>query len=254
MKKILVIWGICLAIAYKTSAQDSLKASAIYKIPIELLAGEGLANMEQSDPSRKVYQRKVYDGKDIAVFMVAIGTGITNEFQSFPMEEFIFWMNGKAVVEPEGEDAFPIYSGDYFIQAKGFHGKWNFIDIGGLHLELALIAKNRPDSTFKSPMTKALVVNRDILSGVTTPADGVIYEGPELTLKVLTSIEFVGKESRERMVHVLNGVLTITTQDKEEQHYYPGDFLIIPEGFNSTFSTNSLQNIRVLEVFKTEVK
>ena len=103
-------------------------------------------------------------------------------------------------------------------------------------------------------MTKALVVDWDILSGVTTPIDGVIYEGPELTLKVLTSIEFVEKESREWMMHVLNGVLTITTQDKEEQHYYPGDFLIIPEGFNGTFSSNSLQNLRVLEVFKSELE
>jgi|GEM_PF-5005079 len=251
MKKILLIWCISFAIMQNTLAQDS---PSIYKISTELLAGEGLAKMEQSDPSRKVYQRKVYDGEDIAVFMVAIGTGITNEFQGFPMEEFIFWMNGKALVEPAGEDSFPIYSGDYFIQAKGFHGKWNFIDIGGLHLELALIAKNRPDSTFKSPMTKALVIDRDILSGVTMPADGVIYEGPELTLKVLTSIALIEKVSRERMIHVLNGVLTITTKDKIESYYHPGDFFIIPKGFDGTFSTNSLQELRVLEVFKTKIK
>jgi len=169
------------------------------------------------------------------------------------MEEFIFWMNGKAVVEPEGEEAFPVYSGDYFIQAKGFHGKWNFEDIGSIHLELALVAKNRPDSTFKSPITKALVIDRDILSGTVKPKNGLIYEGPELTVKALTSPKELDKKtSQERMIHVLNGVLNITDQDSIEHIFYPGDFLVLSEDFKGSFSSTSLQKLRVLEVYKTK--
>lgn len=253
MKRLLIICGVCLTIINNTLAQNTRKVPAIYKIPIDLLAGEGLEEKKQADPSRSFYQKLVFNGADLAVYMVAIETGITNEFQSFPMEEFIFWMNGKAVVEPEGEDSFPVYTGDYFIQAKGFRGKWNFVDIGSPHLELALVAKNRPDSTFKSPMTKALLIDRDIVSGVVKPSNGAIYQGPELTLNILNSVkELSEKVSRERMLHVLNGVLTITESNQPEQTFYPGDFIIFKEGFKGTFQSNSLQELRVFEVYKTK--
>jgi len=105
------------------------------------------------------------------------------------MEELIYWKNGMAIIEPVGEDPFEVHAGDYFIQAKGFQGKWNFIDIGGPHLELALIAKNRPDSTVQSPMTRAIILERDMLSSVTKPDDGLVYEGAELTMNLLTEPE-----------------------------------------------------------------
>ncbi|MEO0333808.1 MAG: cupin domain-containing protein, partial [Bacteroidota bacterium] len=162
MEKIIVIGGFCLFMVNVLLAQQELsESSSIYKTPKELLAGEGLEATEQADSSRVAYQKRVYDGKDIAIYMVAIGTGITNEFESFPMEEFIFWMNGKAIVKPVNEAPFEIHSGDFFVQAKGSEGKWNFVDNEGLHLELALVAKNRPDSTVKSPISKALVLDRD---------------------------------------------------------------------------------------------
>mgnify|MGYP001792340575 FL=1 len=257
MRRAFIIGSFCLIITHALLAQQELPESpSIYKIPEELLAGEGLKSIEQADPSRKVYQKKVYDGKDLAIYMVAIGTGITNEFESFPMEEFIFWINGKAVVEPANEPPFEVHSGDYFVQAKGFHGKWNFVDNGGLHLELALVAKNRPDSTVKSLISRALVIDRDIISGVSelTYEKEVVYEGVELTVNMLRSRELVFENlSQERMIHLLSGVLTITSKDdNSKQHFYPGDFLVIPEGFSGTLSSNSLQAPRVIEVFKTK--
>ena len=243
-----ILGGLFIAI---TSLSFSQQSPSIYKISNELLAGEGLDVIPQKDSTRTVYQKKVYDGKDLAVFIVAIGTGITNEFRSFPLEEFIFWMNGKAVVEPVGEDPISVYTGDYFIQAKGFNGKWNFVDIGGVHLELALVAKNRPDSTFKSPMFKALVIDRDIISGVSKPTDHLIYEGPELTVNLLTQSNQLENLTNERMLHVLNGTLTLMEENQTEQTFYPGDFFVVPEGFNGTWTSTSIQNLRVFEVYKT---
>lgn len=250
MNKILIIGIICFLTTYHMLAQDLQK---IHKIPIDLLAGEGLDYIQQADSSRIVYQKKVYDGIDFAIFMVAIGTGITNEFENFPLEEFIFWMNGKAIVEPKGEESFPIYTGDYFIQAKGFQGKWNFVDIGGVHLELSLVAKNRPDAAIKSPISKALVINQDILSGVLKPDNGLFYEGPELTVRVLNAKEeLLDNISRERMIHILNGILIITDEEQIDHHFYPGDFVILPKDFDCTFESNSLQQIRIIEVYKTK--
>ena len=224
---------------------------SIHRIPKPLLSGEGLDKIQQSDTSRTAFQKKVYDGSTIAIYIVAIGTGITNEFQNFRMEEFIYWMNGKAIVEPVGAQPFPIYTGDYFIQAKGFKGKWNFVDIGGVHLELALIAKNRPDSTFKSPMSQAMVLDRELLSGVSVPPNGNIYKGPELTVNLITNAAQLDGKSPERMLHVLNGVLTVTINQAPEQQFYPGDFFVLSEGFQGTWRSNSLQKLRVLEVYKS---
>ncbi|MEL7148341.1 MAG: cupin domain-containing protein [Bacteroidota bacterium] len=252
MKQILFIVVLFLLSTLNVAGQKAGQPAQIVKIPAAMLAGEGLNTIPQRDSTRTVYQKTVYNGTDIAVFMVAIGTGITNKFDGFPLEEFIYWANGKAVVEPVGEAPFSIYSGDYFIQAKGFRGKWNFVDIGGPHLELSLIAKNRPDSTFKSPINKALVLDKDLLSGVSKPADSLVYSGPELTVNLLTEqAQFFSNTSRERMLHVLNGTLTITTEDDQIQHFYPGDFLIIPADTRCQFEVSKVQQIRVLEVFKT---
>ncbi|MEM6842749.1 MAG: cupin domain-containing protein [Bacteroidota bacterium] len=257
MTTTIITCGFCLFTANVLSAQpEPPESPSVYKIPQELLAGEGLDPIEQSDSSRVIYQKRVYDGEDLAIFMLAIGTGITNEFQSFPMEEFIFWMNGKAVVEPVNEAPFEVHSGDFFVQAKGFKGKWNFVDNGGLHLELALVAKNRPDSTVQSPISHALVIDRDIISGVSelNTKKEVIYQGVELTVNRLSIEKLVFEnDSQERMIHVLNGILSINTEgNNAEQHFYPGDFLVIPAGFRGTLVSHSLQAPRVLEVFKTK--
>ena len=236
--------------------QTNDKTLHVLKVPTTLLAGEGLDSIPQNDPSRTVFQRKFYDGENLALFIVAIGTNITNSFQGFPFEEFIFWMNGKALVEPEGEPAFEIHSGDYFIQAKGFKGKWNFVDNGGVHLELALIAKNRPDSHVKSPMSKAFVIGEDVLSGVTglTKESQVVYEGAELNVNLIRKKEkdFDGKDT-EALMHVLSGVLSVSTEgNKATEVFYPGDFFIVPPKFKGSWHSKSLQDLRVLEVFKAK--
>ena len=236
---------------YKSHAQTD---QPIYQLSRECLAGEGLNKIKQKDSTRTVYQKKVYDGHDIAIYLVAIGTGITNEFSNFPLEEFIFWMNGKAIIEPRGEEAFSIQTGDYFVQAKGFKGKWNFVDTDGVHLELALVAKDRPDSTFKSPMTRAMILDRDLISGVTKPDDGLVYEGPEITVKLYQSAKDLMKSNQERMVHILNGVLTLVNQDGQKRLFYPGDFFVVKEGFTGIWNSTSIQSLRVLEVFKTKME
>ena len=251
MKAKSIFWLFLLSATTSIAQESSESESAIYKISKEYLAGEGLDFIKQKDTTRTVYQKRVFNGVDLAVYMVAIGTGITNEFDGFPLEEFIFWMNGKAVVEPKGEEPFPIYTGDYFIQAKGFTGKWHFVDIGGPHLELALVAKNRPDSTFKSPMSRALILDRDIISGVQHPENGRIYEGPEITVNLLSKEGDLTVATHERMLHVLSGVLKFKSSEAEYL-LYPGDFLMVPEHTTGQWSSMGLQGLRVLEVYKTQ--
>ena len=253
MKKSIPILILFLLHFLHVQTQETKLNDTIYKISKDFLAGEGLDFKKQKDSTRTVYQKRVYNGNELAVYMIAIGTDITNEFESFPMEEFIFWINGKAVVEPKGEEAIEIHSGEYFIQAKGFSGKWNFVDTGGLHLELALIAKNRPDKQFKSPITKALVIDKNILSGVVKPSKGLIYKGPEITVNLLnTESDLTKNHHKERMLHIINGIITVESSHTKKEKLYPGDFFIVSEGFNGRMSSNSLQDLRVLEIFKSE--
>ena len=255
MKKIAIL-GVCLLIrAGLLFAQAEPESeSEIFQVSRETLAGVGLDPIKQKDSTRRFYQKNVYKGKDLLIYIVAIGSGITNEFNGFPMEEFIFWKNGKAVVEPEGQESFSIHSGDYFIQAKGFTGKWNFIGDGRLHLELAVIAANRPPSD-PSPISKALVIERDVISGVTENEEKeteVLYEGVELTLKVRRSKETnLEKLAKETMMHVVNGVLVVTSEGGESTKFLPGDFFVLPEGFSGKLESASLQGLRILEVTRT---
>lgn len=230
------------------------KDGSIFRISREVLAGEGLDPIKQKDSTRKFYQKNVYKGKDLLIYVVAIGSGITNKFDSFPMEEFIFWKNGKALVEPEGEESFSVNSGDYFIQPKGFNGKWSFIGDGQLHLELAVIAANRPPSN-PSPISKALIVDRDVISGVTDNEKNeieLLYEGVELTLKVLRSSDStIENLKNETMIHVVNGVLIVSQEDDEPQKFLPGDFFVLPEGFSGRLKSTGLQGLRLLAVSRS---
>ena len=236
--------------------QATTNKQNVIKVPKELLAGEGLDSIPQKDPSRTVFQKKVYDGEDVALFIVAIGTGITNTFEGFPLEEFIFWINGKAIVTPKDAPSFEIQKGDYFIQAKGFSGTWSFVENGGLHLELALIAKNRPDSLVKSPMTKAKVFDKDLISGITNldQETHVVYQGAELDVYLVRSKKrnFNGTAT-EALIHVLSGVLTVASKnDGSTEDFYPGDFFMIPPNFKGSWISDSLQDLRVLEVTKAK--
>lgn len=253
MRTQFIIWSLSMLLALSAHAQQTHQnAQSIYKIPQELLAGEGLDSIPQQDTTRTVFQKLIYSGEDLAIFMVAIGTGITNEFKGFPLEEFIFWANGKAVVEPDGEKPFAVNTGDYFVQAKGFNGKWNFVDIGGVHLELALIAKHRPDSTVKSPIPYAQVLDRDMLSGVSVPNNRQVYKGVEITVNLINEPSQLTTIKQERMLHVLNGVLTVMGPDMVEHKYYPGDFLVVQAGYQARWTSKSLQQLRMLEVYKTK--
>lgn len=232
--------------------QKSQQNDTIYSFSKELLSGQGLNFIKQKDPKREVYQKKIYDGTSLTVYMVAIGTGISNTFESFPMEEFIFWMNGKAIVEPLGGTPYEVQSGDYFIQAKGFKGNWKFVENGGLHLELAVIAKDRPQTKTMSDIASAKVIDRDVISGVAGIDKDwdIIYEGVELKVQMLrTKNRTFQQSSKERFFHVLNGVVTITLNEgKDRQVFYPNDFFILPEGFTGSWTSDSLQDLRLIEV------
>ncbi len=233
------------------SGQDVKESSKVFKISEEDLAGENLTpGVQNGESDTSYYQQRVYDGTDFIIFLVAINNR-TNEFGRFPLEEFILWADGKAIVEPDGEEPFEIQAGDYFIQPKGFKGKFNFVSGDEPHLELSLISKKRADSALVSPMTKAMIIDPDILSGSSEQYAGeisTIYSGVEIEVNLVRTEKriFQGNQ-KETLIHLLSGILLI-----DDQRFYPGDFLVIPEDFVGEWESVGFRPFRALEVYQVD--
>ena len=251
MKKLITLL-ILAGLPFAVSAQQTDTTPSIFRLSQDDLAGQNLTLAQTEKP---YYQRKAYDGKDLAIFIIGI-SNVTNEFESFPLEEFIFWKNGKAIVEPNGQPSFEVHSGDYFIQPKGFQGKFNFVGGDDYHLEFSIITKTRAPENEYSPINKAMVLSRDIVSGASKAHQGDkvnLYKGVEIEVNLLRTrqIKF-DPNSKERVVHVYNGVLTLTADSGQKEVFYPGDFFVIPEGYKGTWQSTGLQTLRAFEIYKVK--
>ena len=235
--------------------QAQSNSPEIVAISREDLAGENLTPAIQAgETDTSYYQQKAYDGTDFVIYLVAIKNR-TNEFQRFPIEEFIFWADGKAIVEPDDEQPFTIQASDYFIQPKGFKGKFNFVSGDEPHLELAMVSKKRADSASVSPMTKAMIIESNILSGSSelhAGEEALIYSGAELHVNLVRHRErLFADNEKERLIHLLSGTLTMKSNGVEMK-FYPGDFFVIPKGFSGTWKSDSFRTLRAIEVMQVD--
>ena len=252
MKKI-GLYCFCFLTVLLTWAQGIHDSTAIFRISRADLAGENLVGgVQDGESDTSYYQQRIYDGKELIVFLFAIKNR-TNTFERFPIEEFVFWADGKAIVEPDGEEPFAVVAGDYFVQPKGFKGKFNFVSGDEPHLELALVSKRRADSTSISPMTKALLIEPNIIAGSSEDHKGEqveIYSGIELTVNLVRHEKrtFSGNQ-KERLVHVLSGMLTAGGET-----FYPGDFFIVPANFSGDLTSIGFRPFRGLEVYQVDPK
>lgn len=219
------------------------------------LAGQNVTPRKiKGEPDSTFNQQEVYRGKDLLIYVLAIANR-TNELKNFPIEEFVFWMNGKAVVEPTTGNAFEVQTGDYFMQPKGFNGNWNFVNEYPFHLELSVITKAR--SVANSLIDRALIIDKNIISGASpdhAESSVNLYEGVELNLDLLNNPhETIHNNPQERLVHVLNGILTINAESGLQHTFYPGDFFVIPEGFSGRWEAVGLQPFRAFEIKKSDL-
>ena len=250
MKKTGLVIGLLLMLV-GAQAQETSVSSELFRIPRADLAGENLTpNVQQGESDTSYYQQRIYSGTDFSIYLVAIENR-PNTFERFPIEEFILWLDGKAIVEPVGEAPLTIQAGDYFVQPKGFQGSFNFVSGNPPHLEIALVSKRRADSASVSPVTKAMILDPNILSGSSeahTGESAPVYRGVELEVNLVRypNRTFEGTQ-KERLIHVLSGILTI-----EGETFYPGDFFVIPAAFSGEWQMTSFRPFRALEVYTVD--
>lgn len=74
-------------------------------------------------PERDYFQKTVYRGPQLSVFLLSSET-VENEIDNFPIDEFVYYMNGRADIKAKEGVEYTFLGGDYIFVPQGFSGSW----------------------------------------------------------------------------------------------------------------------------------
>ena len=260
MNKSTLAFIIALFISLALQGQDS--KSIIEPIPLDksALSGIGLKKIELKDePEKDFYQKRLFWGKDIGVFVVGTETW-NNKIENYPFDEFVYMFQGEAAVKPTLGSAQIFYSGDFFFAPRGFKGEWEIRAGDFIHYELSVITTTRADSSHVPINPQHQLFSKSRLSGnnisldINGRYDEVLQKGAELTvrLKAESPSDYdLSLSTNERLIHVLSGIITLVDEDEKEHKFYTGDFFVIPRGFAGRWISQGHQVVKYLSIEKT---
>jgi len=259
MKKLTLLILACLSFSV-ARAQDVKENVSPISFDKSIISGVGLEKIDIKDePEKDFYQRRLYWGKELGVFVVGTENW-TNTITNYPFDEFIYMYNGEAHVRPTEGDSKIFYSGEYFFAPKGFQGEWEIKGNNQIHYELSVITTVRADSSKIQKHSSHKRFEKSILSGnsIVLNADGfyekVLEKGAELTTKLIG--EKLGERpisttEKEQLIHILSGRVKITDAGAKEHTYYASDFFLIPRGLSGTWKNDGHNLVKYLSVEKT---
>lgn len=213
----------------------------------EALSGIGLQKVDLKDePDRDFFQRRLYRGEDISIYVVSSESWKTT-FSNFSFDEFVYILNGMAKVKIEGGKEQTFNSQEFFSIPKGYTGSWEVIAGSNYHYELSVITTKRAslkDTTkIKNPnlFNKVKVSGVDIHFSENEQYEDILFEGDELKISIkaekprkLNSI----KLQKDQLICILSGQVLIKGFSGNEQMFYTGDFLVLPKGFKGSWESN----------------
>ena len=240
-------------------SQDKKDAEKIIEpilIGKDELSGLDIPKFKLKDhPDRDYYQKMFYVGEELMVFILASETA-NNKIESFPLEEFVYFANGKADIEMKDGGKINFLAGDYIFVPKGFAANWK--NIGNkYHLELSVISRKRSDKEAVSKIKKPLLLDREVLAGIGLTKDSkttyknTLYSGLELEINVEaeeSTEKEITKLEREQVINVLAGKVTITPKNAEPQTFYMGDFFILSKNFTGKWQSTGANLFRALRI------
>ncbi|MCI4671859.1 MAG: cupin domain-containing protein [Bacteroidia bacterium] len=240
-------------------AQETIKTSIIepFNIDSKYLSGIDIPKLKLDDhPEREYFQKRLYRGSELSVFILSSETA-SNEINDFPIDEFVYYINGRADIKTLDSKTITFYGGDYLCVPKGFSGNWTNNGGNKYHLELSVITNQRADSSKKSNAKKPFLLDRGLLSGMelTESEPGKyknwLYKGVELD--IWTESESPEKREildnpREQLIHILLGQLIIQAKGGEPHTYMKGDFFVLPKGFTGSWESKGQNQLRTLLV------
>ena len=248
---------ISLTIHLKSQKMDNDSIVEPFKIEDRVLSGLDIPPLKlKAHPERAYFQKRIYKGTDLSVYILSSETAI-NEITNFPIDEFVYYLNGRADIESGKEIKQSFFAGDYIFVPKGFSGKWTNNGGNKYHLELSVISNKRADSIAVSGAKVPFLLDRALMSGIglsnldTANYRNTLYSGVELD--VFTASERphqkeIINNKKEQFIHVLNGLVTITPHKGQAQTFYTGDFFILPEGFSGSWKSEGQNLFRTLIV------
>jgi len=259
--KKLILFGFLFLLFGNLNAQQSAKNIKPILLDKSALSGVGLKKIDLKDePEKDFYQKNLYWGKDLGVFVVSTENW-NNEIENYPFDEFVYMYQGEALVKPKVGSNQVFYSGDYFFAPKGFVGEWEISAGNNLHYELSVITTTRADSTIISDNPQHKLFKRSVLSGnnITLDEEGqyssVLQKGDEITVEL--KAEAPGERSfendTEQLIHVLSGQIKITDSIGQELQFHTGDFFVLPLGCSGIWMSEGHQMIKYLSVKKTNL-
>ena len=248
-----------LLFAYLTFAQSKTIVPIV--LDRAVLSGLELEKIElKEEPEKDFYQKMLFNGNDIMVFVVSTETW-NNKIDDYAFDEYVYLLHGQSIVKPKNDNAKIFNYGDHFFIPKNFEGEWEINAGENLHYELSVISKNRTDSTFVSKNINYSEVHRQEMSGSQISVDeGDVYkevfrEGVELKISLNAerpSTKTFNKNTKEKLVHLLSGVINFTDMESKKHIFYTGDFFVIREGLEGIWTSNGHGLIKYLIVEKSE--
>ncbi len=224
------------------------------------LSGLGLKKVTSSaDPERLLFQKMLFQGNEISVFVVASETKTAN-WEDYSIEEFIYVINGRARLSPTKAEERFYYPGDFFLVPKGYQGEWETQGGNSFYHELSVIANERDDTP--SDSHNPILMDKAKIAGINlTPAEGqaknyndVLHKGRDLTVSTQSespqTIENF-ESSSEALIYIIAGALTLEIEGGERFLFQTGDFFILPKGFRGTWTSEGHKLFRTLRVEKT---
>lgn len=227
----------------------------------EALSGIGLRKIDiKKEPEKEFYQKNLYRGKDISVYVVSTGTW-NNVIEQYSFDEYVYLLNGQSIVKPKNGNSQVYNSGDHLFMPKGFKGEWEIRSGSNLHYELSVITTQRADSIKVVKDELNIDFHESHLSGCQILLDDknyyeeILSKGVELTilLKAEKPNERVLQEpTKEKLIHVLTGKITITDYQDQKHAFYTGDFFVLPPGKYNTWKSEGHGMLKYIVVEKTE--
>lgn len=227
----------------------------------EALSGIGLQKIDlKDDPDRDFFQRRLYAGEDLSIYIVSSESWKTS-FDNFSFDELVYILNGEAKVKPEGGKEQTFHSHEFFSIPKGYKGSWEVLAGDNYHYELSVIATKRTplDDTVRinSPrlLDKSKISGIDIIRKEKGKYEEVLSKGVELTVYIRSeypNISDIVELESDQLFYILSGQVEIEDLVETKHAFYTGDFFILPKNFKGKWKSRGHGLFKTIVVEKTD--
>lgn len=243
----------------ETVQKDSTELIKPILIDKLALSGIGLKKVDLKDqPGREFFQKNVFRGKELSVYIVS-SQSWTASVADFPIDEYIYMLNGKArVKDATGINRF-FSSFDHFFAPKSLTGEWEIMAGDNYHYELSVITTERSATNTVSKDLVPQLLDKDKISGLNvdlgeeSSKDEVLISGDELRISLRVEEPDkvqISEPAKEQFLHLLSGQIMIQDSNGDDYTFYSGDFFILPQGFTGKWTSEGHGIVKYLSIEK----